>query len=351
MAARPGLADIYPARVVDRVAVVEVPFNSFGTADGVARMPDALVGAGMYEVLGRLAEVNRARVTFETPRSVRGPAGLLAEPALVSMVENLSEIVGHTVAGGHWPLVIGGDCAVLLGALLGVRRAGYRPGLLFVDGHEDAWPPHRSPTGEAADCEMGLALGLYPPPAALRAHVPLVAPEMVVPLGPRDSAELSNASVESLANRLRMVTGAELVNGDTTEIATSAADHLRAETEKWWLHVDLDVMSTEALPAVDYPQPGGLSCPGSVGSPGRRSGRVAASARRSSSTTQVVTTERTPRSSCDTSLTSCPPAYRARKPDRPYRTNDPEPNTPSGGCSGTARLSLAWRTSRPGLRR
>lgn len=222
-------------------------------------MPDALVGAGMYEVLGRLAEVNRARVTFETPRSGRGPAGLLAEPALVSMVENLSEIVGNTLAGGHWPLVIGGDCAVLLGALLGIRRAGYRPGLLFVDGHEDAWPPHRSPTGEAADCEMGLALGLYPPPAALRAHVPLVAPELVVALGPRDSAELSNASVESLANRVRMVTGAELVNGDTTEIAASAADHLRAETEKWWLHVDLDVMSTEALPAVDYPQPGGLS--------------------------------------------------------------------------------------------
>ncbi|HWM35504.1 MAG TPA: arginase family protein, partial [Streptomyces sp.] len=27
----------------------------------------------------------------------------------------------------------------------------------------------------------------------------------------------------------------------------------------WWLHIDLDVLSTEALPAVDYPQPGGLN--------------------------------------------------------------------------------------------
>ena len=119
--------------------------------------------------------------------------------------------------------------------------------------------PRRSPTGEAADCEMGLALGLYPPPAALQAHVPLVAPERVVALGPRDGAELSNASVESIANRVRTVTGAELVNGDTTKIAASAAEHLLEETEKWWLHVDLDVLSAEALPAVDYPQPGGLS--------------------------------------------------------------------------------------------
>jgi hypothetical protein len=27
----------------------------------------------------------------------------------------------------------------------------------------------------------------------------------------------------------------------------------------WWLHVDLDVLSTDALPAVDYPQRGGLT--------------------------------------------------------------------------------------------
>ncbi|HEU4751181.1 MAG TPA: hypothetical protein VFT54_09000, partial [Acidimicrobiia bacterium] len=78
--------------MADRVAVVEVPFNSSGTADGVARMPDALIGAGLYETLGRHAEVKKARVTFEAPQPVRGPAGLLAEAALVSMVENLSDV-------------------------------------------------------------------------------------------------------------------------------------------------------------------------------------------------------------------------------------------------------------------
>ena len=28
--------------------------------------------------------------------------------------------------------------------------------------------------------------------------------------------------------------------------------------DEWWLHIDLDVLSTESLSAVDYPQPGGL---------------------------------------------------------------------------------------------
>ena len=29
--------------------------------------------------------------------------------------------------------------------------------------------------------------------------------------------------------------------------------------EHWWFHVDLDVLSTDALAAVDYPQPGGIT--------------------------------------------------------------------------------------------
>jgi arginase len=29
-------------------------------------------------------------------------------------------------------------------------------------------------------------------------------------------------------------------------------------SERWWLHLDLDVLSTDALPAIDYPQDGGL---------------------------------------------------------------------------------------------
>ncbi len=33
-------------------------------------------------------------------------------------------------------------------------------GVLFIDGHEDAWPPELSTTGEAADMELGFALGV-----------------------------------------------------------------------------------------------------------------------------------------------------------------------------------------------
>ena len=54
-----------------------------------------------------------------------------------------------------------------------LQADGDQPGLLFVDGHEDAWPPSASPTGEAADCELGLALRLFVLPAPWWLHVDL----------------------------------------------------------------------------------------------------------------------------------------------------------------------------------
>jgi len=43
-----------------------------------------------------------------------------------------------------------------------------------------------------------------------------------------------------------------------TSAAIAATARLLRRADNWWLHVDLDVLSTDALPAVDYPQPGGL---------------------------------------------------------------------------------------------
>jgi arginase len=222
-------------------------------------MPAALIGAGMYEALRSRVDVVGHRVSFERAKPVRGPSGLLAERSLVSMVDNLAAVTAKTVGQGWWPLVVGGDCAVLLGVLLGMRLAEDAVGLLFIDGHEDAWPPHESLTGETADCELGMAVGLHHAPAALGEHMPLVDPDQVVGLGQRDHAELASASVASIAHRVRMVPSHDLVNGDLEQIAASSVTQLHQHSPHWWLHVDLDVLSTDALPAVDYPQSGGLT--------------------------------------------------------------------------------------------
>jgi arginase len=130
-----------------------------------------------------------------------------------------------------------------------------------VDGHEDAWPPLASTTGEAADMELGLALGdsRLPSVPELAAILPVVQAEDTVLLGPRDQQEILDGGVASLSGRTTLFSDADLRRGDAGAIGQSMAEHLHASPGRWWFHLDLDVLSSEALAAVRYPQPGGLS--------------------------------------------------------------------------------------------
>jgi arginase len=238
------------------VVLIGVPTNSSGTADGVARAPGVLRERGLAAALaGRPGFTDAGDLTLAAPRPGRGPSGLLAEDALIVMIGQVREAVGAAREGGRFPLLLGGDCPVILGALAALQAEAGEPGLLFVDGHEDAWPPRASPTGEAADCELGLALRMFDADldSRLSAVLPRIRAGNVTAVGPRDEGELAAAGVPTLAGRLRaLIRPAELAaDGGATAAAALPAP--------WWLHTDLDVLATTELAAVDYPQPGGLT--------------------------------------------------------------------------------------------
>jgi arginase len=236
--------------------LIAVPFNSSGRADGVARMPFALLDAGLAQALPG-ARVVMADVPAGELR--RGPSGLLAEDALAAMVTSVAERVIDAWVDDRVPVVIGGDCPVLLGGLVAARRRNYDAGLVFVDGHEDAWDPHRSPTGEAADSEIALALGWAEAPPALAAALPCLSPSGLLQLGSRDAAELAEAGQPSVVGRVDLLGGEALAAPGGLEVGRRMAAALLSRHSHWWLHIDLDVLSATALSAVDYPQPGGLS--------------------------------------------------------------------------------------------
>jgi len=243
------------------VVLIGVPTNSSGTADGVARAPRVLRQRGLAAALARRPGFTDAGdLALPAPQPRRGPSGLLAEDALITMIGQVREAVRAARRDRRFPLLIGGDCPVVAGALAALQAERDEPGLLFVDGHEDAWPPRRSPTGEAADCELGLVLRLFDDDLAprLRSALPRVRAENVVAVGPRDDGELASAGVTTLAGRLRaLIRPAEL----TADGNAGYAAALAALPAPWWLHTDLDVLATADFAAVDYPQPGGLTWP------------------------------------------------------------------------------------------
>jgi arginase len=239
------------------IGLLGVPTNSAGTIDGVARGPAVLRDVGLVDALHRHAKVHDyGDVTLPDPSPTRESRSHVIDPdGLDALVARVRDAVAPILDHGHLPLVIGGDCPLLLGCLA-ASSGRDRVGLLFVDGHEDAYLPTQSSTGEAADMELAFALGMADAAWSreLSAPLPLVAPTDVRILGARDAELLRAEGVASLRDRVALVDGERLA-ADPARIAAAACASL---PQPWWFHLDLDVLSTEALPAIDYPQPGGL---------------------------------------------------------------------------------------------
>ena len=247
------------------IGLIGVPFNSAGVSGGEARSPAALRSAGLLKALQRVAAVHDyGDIALPATSPQRDPAsGIIAPGNLTKMVDAVRSQVTGAISRGDVPLVIGGECPLLLGCLAAARDAYGRIGLFFVDGHEDAWPPHRSTTGEAADMELGLALGLTPTTGLedLATLLPLVGPDDVVVLGPRDHDELATASIPSLASIVTYLDDKNLLATDLVATAKAMTQQVHAAADRWWFHLDLDVLATESFAAIRYPQPGGLSWP------------------------------------------------------------------------------------------
>src|SRR5215218_6477692 len=143
------------------IGLLGVPMNSAGTTIGVARAPTTLREVGLVDALRQHTEVHDyGDVMLPDPSAERDPMTLLIDHhGLIAMVTRVRDAVTSIMDDGHFPLVIGGDCPLLLGCLA-AAKSHERIGLLFVDGHEDAYLPVQSSTGEAADSELAFALGM-----------------------------------------------------------------------------------------------------------------------------------------------------------------------------------------------
>ena len=248
-----------------RIGLIGVPFNSTGFPGGEARAPAALRAAGLVEALQRVADIHDYGDTALPESSPeRDPTtGIIAPANLAAMVAAVRVLAAQAIGDGNIPLVIGGECPLLLGCLAAARDAYGRVGLLFVDGHEDSWPPHQSTTGEAADMELGFALGLTAASGVhdLDALLPLVCPNDAIVLGPRDRDELAAAKVPSIASAVTFRDDRALLATELVATSKVLTWRLRGAAAHWWFHLDLDVLATRSFSAVRYPQPGGLSWP------------------------------------------------------------------------------------------
>ncbi|MEU4485290.1 arginase family protein [Streptomyces purpurascens] len=240
-------------------AIIEAPSVLGLRPTGVEGLPEALLGAGLAEGLGA---VRAGRVEPPAYDPERDPeTGVLNPDGIAAYSVALADAVSAVLDDGRFPVVLGGDCSVLLGNLLALRRRD-RHGLLFLDGHTDFYQPSAEPAGEAASMELALATGRGPRVLAdLEGRGPLVRDEDVVALGFRDTEESAAYGMQPLPSALHAMELDTVRDLGAAEAARRAVGLLTGDGAGagYWVHLDVDVLDDAAMPAVDYRLPGGLT--------------------------------------------------------------------------------------------
>jgi arginase len=241
-----------------RVAIIEAPSVLGLRPTGVEMLPEALLDAGLA---GRLAARHAGRVEPPPYEDRRDPETLMLNPhGIAGYTPRLADAVGEVLATGGFPVVLGGDCSIVLGGLLALRRRG-RYGLLFLDGHADFYQPAANVNGEAASSELAFATGRGPELLTTFDGLrPLVRDEDVAVLGYRDAEEAASYGSQPLPPEIKAVELAELRRNGVEVAAHDAIDHLcRDRLDGFWIHFDVDVLDDAIMPAVDYRLPDGLT--------------------------------------------------------------------------------------------
>ncbi|MDQ3677097.1 MAG: arginase family protein [Actinomycetota bacterium] len=239
--------------------VVDAPLDCSGAGRGEERAPAALRAAGLVERLG-VRDAGEAQTRIRNTR--RDPdTGVVGAAEIRRASMSLAARVRGVMDAGERPLVLGGDCTLLLGVFQALPRD---TGLWFVDGHADFFDGETSPTGEAADMELAILTG-HAAPRLLATDRRLLEPTAVVLLGHRPDHLHADVARENtrLDPAIHAVTAPEIRERGPAQVARNAVERLAQYPA--WLHLDLDVLDEGVLPAVSYPQALGLDWDDFVG--------------------------------------------------------------------------------------
>lgn len=237
---------------------IGVPIDSVSRGGGAEHGPAVLRELGLVEALGG-DDGGDLEVRVRGERRDPG-TGLLASADVLETTAAIRAAVAERIAAGARPFLAGGCCAELPGALAGARDALGAIGLVHFDGHLDLYDGITSPTGEAADMPVSVALGLGPEAWVKAAGGPSVEAERVALVGFRDrqeSIEHGMRQPETLEPAPALRSAEDLRSLGPGAAAAEIAETLGARGP-FWLHFDVDVLDQAVFPATEYLMPGGL---------------------------------------------------------------------------------------------
>lgn len=246
-----------------RYAILEAP-SALGHIPehlGVERAPGALLDYGLADGL----DARRAgRLPARGYSGARDLQTMVMNPQpLHNYSRSLADAVEAILDSGDFPVVLGGDCSLLLGAMLALRRRG-RFGVLYVDGDADFYQPEANPLrGAASASDLAFATGRGPDIVCdLEGRRPLVRDGDVAVLACRDAADRRRRGCQPLPDDMLVLDREHVRQAGAENAARQAVSFLTREggpPDGFWIHLDADVFDETIMRSVDDPRPNGLT--------------------------------------------------------------------------------------------
>jgi len=180
---------------------------------------------------------------------------------------NLAEIVAGlndlkvraelAVKSGGLVLVLGGDCAQVIGLLTGARRYHKHVNLLWFDRDADLNTPASTPSGRIDGMVVAHIIGKGAPELVrFWSEAPLVREPDVTLFG---LERLDPPEQEFLAKSpMRHIHAGDIQSKGASKAAHEALAQVHADAREFVLHLDVDVIAQDDFPAVNVPGSGGL---------------------------------------------------------------------------------------------
>jgi arginase len=242
-----------------KIALIGACSSAAAFLAGTEKAPAALRAAGLVERLRAAG--------FEVTDLGDCPVRMFADdeehrrarnlPAIVAGLNDLKLHAETAIKSGALVLVLGGDCAQVIGLLAGARRYYKHINLLWMDRDADLNTPASTPSGRIDGMVVAHAIGRGAPELVrFYGESALVREPDVLLFGlervdPPEQDFLSKSP-------MRHVWAADVQKKGATASMRDALAHLHTESRDFVLHLDTDIIAPEEFPAVNVPGSGGL---------------------------------------------------------------------------------------------
>jgi len=245
---------------MNKLTLIGLPLYSLSAYRGMAMGVHALRAAGIAQILSRSTEasVDLGDLSLSEFNVDTGPKNLRNLPQFLKDTDSV-ELASKKVSGEDFVFCLGGGCELIVGTLAGFKNVFKgEPGVVWIDAHGDFNTPETSPSGYIGGMGLALACGHGPRLSqTIEEARPLLAEENVVHIASRslDSAEYSAMSTSPM----KLYPATTVHTEGIDEVADHTAAYLTHRSDWIVCHLDVDAIDPEIIPAVNFPEPRGLS--------------------------------------------------------------------------------------------